>query len=107
MKLRLTVTAARQLERILAYIDERSPQGARRVQARLLEIMNLLARHASIGTATACRPRRRLVAAPYPYAITYRIEDDAIVILGISHTAAPGLIMSGSKSPKWLRACGF
>ena len=87
MKLRLTRTASRQLDHILDYVAERHPVGARHVQGRILEIMRLLLIHPHMGPATM-RPRRRLMlASPYPYAITYRIDDDEIVILGIRHTA--------------------
>ena len=45
--------------------------------------MNLLLLYPASGTETARRGERRLLASPYPYAITYRIGDDEIIVLGI------------------------
>lgn len=87
MRLRLTPTASRQLERVLGYIAERNPQGAGHVQERVAEIMNLLLLYPFIGSAAARPGRRYMLASPYPYVITYRIADDEIVILGVRHTA--------------------
>ena len=87
MRLRFTASAARQLEQVLAYIADLSPQGARHVQGRIAEIMSLLVHYPEAGSETARFGERRMVAAPYPYAVTYRIGDDEIIILGIRHTS--------------------
>jgi toxin ParE1/3/4 len=42
VKLRYTLRGAVELDEVLAYIAARSPQGARRVQARIQVIINLL-----------------------------------------------------------------
>jgi len=41
VKLRYTLRAAAELDEVLTYIPERSPQGACRVQTRIQEIVNL------------------------------------------------------------------
>ncbi len=45
MRLRLTEPAARQLDRVLDYISERNPQGAKKVQARIQQMMHVLLEH--------------------------------------------------------------
>jgi plasmid stabilization system protein ParE len=45
VKLRYTPRAAAELDEVLAYIEERSPLGARHVQARIQAIIELLLRH--------------------------------------------------------------
>ena len=64
LKLRFSRPVAQQLDRVLAYIAERSPQGAQHVQARLPEIMNLLVLYPSSGAETARHGERRLLASP-------------------------------------------
>lgn len=87
MRLRPTRPATRQLDVVLGSIARHDPSGARRVQARLRAVMHLLLRYPHAGQATARRGVRRMVAAPYPYAVTYRVENDAVVVLGVRHTA--------------------
>lgn len=87
MKLRLTVPAARQLDRILFTIAQEHPPGARNVQARIRAVMLMLTEQPEAGPATARRGVRRMVVRPYPYAITYSVGEDEIIILGVRHTA--------------------
>lgn len=87
MKLRLTAPAARQLDRVLAYIDQHNPQGARHVQERIQEAMLLLLKHPYAGHAAARPGIRRILVSPYPYALTYRVGDGEIIVRSIRHTA--------------------
>jgi len=87
LKLRYTRRAITDLARILAYIHERSPQGARKVQARIHELITLTLEHPYAGARTRNKRARRLVAYPYPYLIFYEVRADEIVILGVRHTA--------------------
>ena len=87
MKLRYTLRAAAELDEVLAYIKARSPQGARRVQARIRVIIDLLLRHPHAGQLTSKGRLRRMVASPYPYLIFYQVTDDEIVIHGVRHDA--------------------
>jgi len=87
MTVRYTRTALGQLDRILAYIEQQSPQGARQVQDRLRAVEDLLQQYSRSGGETS-RPRmRRFVAVPLPYAVFYRIGDGEIVVHGIRHTS--------------------
>lgn len=87
MKLRYTRRAAAELEEVLAYIEERSPLGARRVQARIQAITNLLLEHPKAGQLTSNGRLRRMVASPYPYLIFYELTEDQIVVHGVRHAA--------------------
>ena len=87
VRLCLTRPAADQLDSVLAYIAQRNPQGARRVQKRLQTLMGLLLHPPFVGSMTARGDIRRVVARPYPYAITYRVADDEILVLSIRQTA--------------------
>jgi toxin ParE1/3/4 len=87
VKLRYTRRAAAELEEILAYIEVRSPVGARHVQARIQTIVNLLLRHPHAGQRTSNDRLRRMGAAPYPYLIFYEVTEEEIVIHGVRHAA--------------------
>lgn len=91
MKIRYTRRAASDLDTILTYIDERSPQGAKNVKARLLAVIELLAEHPRLGPLTRKPNIRRLVANPYPYLVFYQATDREIIIHAIRHAArGPG-----------------
>lgn len=87
MKLRYTPRAAAEFEDILAYIDEQSPLGARRVQARIQAIVDLLLQHPQAGQLTSNGRLRRMIASPYPYLIFYEVTQDDIVIHALRHAA--------------------
>ena len=87
MKLRYSRLALADLEAILAYIDAHSPQGARKVQARIQAVMNRLLQHPTIGTRTGDPTIRRMTTAPYPYLIFYEATDDEIIIHAVRHGA--------------------
>jgi plasmid stabilization system protein ParE len=60
VKLRYTPSALADLDEVLAYISGRSPQGAKRVQARIKAITDLLLHHPRIGTMTDDPTIRRM-----------------------------------------------
>jgi toxin ParE1/3/4 len=69
VKLHYTRRAAAELEKVLAYIEERPPLGAHHVQARIQAIINLLLQHPHAGQLTSNGRLRRMVVSPYPYLI--------------------------------------
>ena len=66
VKLRYTLRGAAELDKVLVYIEERSPQGAR----------HLLLQHPHAGQLTSKGRLRRVVAFPYPYLIFYYATED-------------------------------
>jgi toxin ParE1/3/4 len=96
VKLRYTLPALADLSAILDYIAVRSPQGARRVQARIQAAMNLLLMHPQIGRRTNDPAIRRMTTTPYPYLVFYEITDTEIIIHAIRHAARDPSGMPGS-----------
>ena len=87
MNLRYTPKALAELADILAYIAERSPQGARNVQARIQAITALLVQHPHSGQLTSDSGLRRIVTPPYPYLVFYEVTAEEVVIIGVRHAA--------------------
>jgi toxin ParE1/3/4 len=87
VKLRYTLRAAEELDQVLSYIEERSPQGANHVKARIKAITDLIALHPHSGRLTNMRRLRRVVVHPYPYLIFYTATDNEVVIHGVRHAA--------------------
>lgn len=87
MKLRHTLRGAAELDEVLNYIQARSPQGARHVQARIRVIIDLLLRHPHAGQLTSKGRLRRMIVTPYPYVVFYQATEEEIVIHGVRHGA--------------------
>jgi toxin ParE1/3/4 len=87
VRLRYTSPALADLESVLDYIADHSPQGARRVQARIQAIIDLLLDHPHIGTRTNDPTIRRMTTSPYPYLIFYEATDTEIIIHAVRHGA--------------------
>ena len=98
MRLRYTFPALAYLSTILDYIAAHSPQGARRVQARIQTIIDLLLQHPHIGRRTNDPAIRRIGATPYPYLIFYEATGSEIIIHAIRHGARDPSSMPGSDS---------
>jgi toxin ParE1/3/4 len=96
VKLRYTRRASADLAAILDYIAAHSPQGARRVQARIQAIIELTMQHPEIGTRTERPAIRRLPTPPYPYLVFYEPRDTEIIIHAVRHAARDPGGMPGS-----------
>jgi toxin ParE1/3/4 len=97
VKLRYTLPALADLDSILDYIATRSPQGAKRVQARIQTIINLLPVYPNIGIRTDDPVIRRLTTTPYPYFIFYEVTESEIIVHAIRHAARDPSGMPGSR----------
>jgi toxin ParE1/3/4 len=87
LKLRYTPKALAELADILAYIAERSPQGAHKVQARIRAVTALLLQYPLSGQLTSESGLRRIVTPPYPYLVFYEATTEEVVIIGVRHAA--------------------
>jgi toxin ParE1/3/4 len=87
LNLRYTPKTLAELADILAYIAERSPQGARNVQARIEAVTTLLRQYPLSGQLTSESGLRRIVTPPYPYLIFYEVTTEEVVIIGVRHAA--------------------
>jgi toxin ParE1/3/4 len=70
---------------VLAHIEEHSPQGVRNVQARIQEVIALIAAAPFIGRQTRKPNIRRFNTHPYPYLIFYQVTGSEIIIRRIRH----------------------
>jgi toxin ParE1/3/4 len=96
VRIRYTEPALADLNSILDYIAEHSPQGADRVQSRLQSLIELLANHPLIGVRTEDPAIRRLTTLPYPYLVFYEVAEAEIIIHAVRHTARDPSGMPGS-----------
>lgn len=96
MRLRYTRPALADLDSILDYIAQHSPQDAARVHARIDAIINLLLSHPRIGLQTDDPTIRRVNTPPYPYLVFYEIAGDEIVIHAVRHGARNPSSMPGT-----------
>jgi toxin ParE1/3/4 len=87
LNLRYTPKALAELADILAYIAERSPQGARKIQERIQAITVLLVQYPHSGRLTSESGLRQIGTPPYPYLVFYEATADEVVIIGIRHAA--------------------
>ena len=87
MRLRYTLPALADLSSILDYIVAHSPQGAKRVEARIQSIIDLLSLHPHIGARTDNPVIRRLATPPYPDVVFYDATETEIVIHAVRHQA--------------------
>jgi plasmid stabilization system protein ParE len=98
VKIRYTAPALADLNSILDYVAERSPQGADRVQARIQSVINLLTNHPHIGVRTDDPAIRRLTTLPYPFLVFYEITDAEIIIHAVRHAARDPSSMPGEST---------
>ena len=96
MRLRYTRPALADLDAILDYITKHSPQGAKRVHARVQTVIDLLLSHPRIGVQTEDSTIRRINTSPYPYLIFYEIAGDEIIIHAVRHGARDPSSMPGA-----------
>lgn len=96
MRLRYTLPALADLDAILNYIAAHSPQGAKRVQARIQALIDLLLIHPHIGTRTDNLLIRRLATPPYPYVVFYEATENEIIIHAVRHQARNPAGMPGA-----------
>jgi plasmid stabilization system protein ParE len=87
VRLRYTLPALADLNAILDYIAANSPRGARRVQARIQTVIDLLVLHPQVGTRTDDPTIRRMTTPPYPYLVFYEVTETEVIIHAVRHTA--------------------
>ena len=79
--------ALRDLESIAAYLNDRSPSGARNVLAAIRSSVDALTFFPEIGRLVTDTGHRRLPVLRYPYSVFYRVTADELFILHIRHTS--------------------
>ncbi len=87
MKVRYTRRAQRDLERILAYLDERSPRGSSSVKHAIRRAVETIALFPSGGRKSSYRGVRERPVGHYPYIVYWAIADEEALILHIRHAS--------------------
>jgi toxin ParE1/3/4 len=89
MKVRYTLRAFAERERIFEYLDARNPEAARRVVAAIKRRIEGLGEQPHKGCRTSRLGIYTLWITPYRYRVFYRIEvdDDEVVVIKIRHTS--------------------
>lgn len=85
MRLRYTRAALRQIEAVLTYTAEHSPQGALRIRARIMAAAALIEGHPQTGQATDQPGIRRVVLIPFPYVLFYRVIGPDVIVTRLRH----------------------
>ncbi len=88
MRIRYTIRAGDDLDRIFRYLDDHSPAGALSVKSEITRRISLLADIPDLA------PRSRSIAGvleltvtQHPYKVFYTIESGEVVILHVRHAA--------------------
>lgn len=88
MKIRYTPRAVNDIIAIADYLSERSPAGARAVEAAIRRTVELLGEFSGSGRVLTQRPHVRVMpVARYPYLVFYKVSDDVLLILHVRHGA--------------------
>lgn len=84
MKVQFTAAARTEAMEAFDYYFERSERVAARFMDCLESATNWLSKHPTTGMRLSARTRRYLMKT-FPYLVVYRIETDALWIIGVVH----------------------
>jgi toxin ParE1/3/4 len=87
VNVRYTRRALTQIDKTLAYVGARSPQGAVHLRGRIIALVTLLQEQPYAGRMTTRPNVRRMSTNPYPYLIDYRVTAHEIIIMRFRHAA--------------------
>lgn len=79
-------SARADFDRAIAYLEQQSPAGARRIGQRILDIVGLLKQFPEAAPRSRHRDLRQLVVARTPYLVIYRVHDDRVEIRAVVHS---------------------
>ncbi len=87
MRVRYTLEAFADRERIFEYLRQRSASGARNVMGSIRDTVRMLGEQPHSGYTTNDADVRVKFLVRYPYKIFYRVRDDTVEIAHIRHTS--------------------
>jgi plasmid stabilization system protein ParE len=87
VRLRWTLDAADDLEGIHKYLSAVRPELTQRTILHIYNELKTLRTYPHMGRVALRYDVRELFLWPLPYVCTYRVEDTAVTILRIHHTA--------------------
>lgn len=87
MRIKVTVEAIHDLERLRAFVESKNPHAARRIAAEILDGIENLARFPDMGLPVSRAPDPKLIRDLFVgnYTIRYLREESSIIILRIWH----------------------
>ena len=85
MKITWAPRARKDFNDAIIYLKSRSPAGAERVAARILEAVRLLETFPRAAPSSRHRGLRQLVVRRTPYLVIYRVEADRVEIRAVIH----------------------
>ena len=86
MKVRLTATAEKELNRILSYIDSDSPDAAKRIGAAIEQALNWVGRWPLMSPIVPGQRVRSKLVLRYQYRIYDVVTDDDVIVRNIRST---------------------
>jgi len=87
MKVRYRALALADIESIFAYLNERSPGGARNVLRAIRDAVAEIAAYPQSGLQTSAGDIRVKILGRYRYKIFYSVGEDSIEIIHVRHAA--------------------
>jgi toxin ParE1/3/4 len=101
VKVRYTPSANAELGAVLEYIRERSPRGARKVRARIGDLISLLSQYPYAGSQTNDPGLLCVTASPYPSLIFYEVNEaeEEVIIIAVRHSARDPTSMPDTVRP--------
>ena len=85
MKLVWTQAAVNDLEQLIRYIQQSSPEAAQRVAAEIVNTLTRLPTFPSRGRKREEDHGREIVFAPWPYVAVYEVNGETLYIKAIRH----------------------
>jgi plasmid stabilization system protein ParE len=87
VRIKVTVEAIHDLERLRAFVESKNPHAARRIAAEILDGIENLARFPDMGLPVSRAPDPKLIRDLFVgnYTIRYLREESSIIILRIWH----------------------
>jgi len=87
MRIRLTVEAIQDLERLRAFVEAKNPHAARRIAAEILDGIENLAAFPDMGLPVSRAPDPKIIRDLFvgTYTVRYLREESSIIILRIWH----------------------
>ncbi len=87
MIVRYSRRAQNDLAKILAYLDARSPQGARNEKLAIMRASDTTGENPSLGHPTGRGATRGAPVGRYPYLVYWIVEADEVWLVHIRHGA--------------------
>jgi len=94
LSLRLTIAAERDMREARAWYEKEAPQVAPWLREEIRATVHRIAERPRLYPVVHLNVRRAVVHR-FPYAVFYRIEDEAILVIAIVHSARDPRVWQG------------